>query len=422
MDKNIEWQGRDLSKRLETLTHAMSNQDSVFIRRPFIDISGQQNGPLSGAIVSVKATFDVAGYPTTAGTQILGAQCAENDAEAVARLRAAGASIMGHTNMTELAYSGVGLNPHYGTPVNPLAPNCIPGGSTSGGAVSVATGLADIALGTDTGGSLRIPAAFCGLTGFKPSQASVPRSGCAPLSQSLDSVGVMANNVETCELGWQILASDWCSDQRDADLTIVVPENFGLDQLDDEIAKGFEEALERLKKHGIRIERQTLPLFDDYKTLPVWQFSAVESRRHYGPLFSLEDERLDPRVRQRIKRGESVSDQTFNDTCAQRAALIEHSQADYADTVFMMPTVACLAPKFEELESDEEFDRINLLCLRNTTFANVIDGCSISLPYQFNSHTMGIMLTAMNGKDRSLLALARAIQPLLAEASPCSND
>ena len=407
------WCNRDLTEHLNTVSNDITeNRGAVFIE-PFIEVADIKNGPLSGAVVSIKATFDVKGHSSSGGTTLLKDHLAQQDAHAVALLRAAGACLVGHTNMTELAYSGVGLNPHYGTPDNPVAPGCIPGGSTSGGAVTVAKGMADIALGTDTGGSLRIPAAFCGLTGFKPSQSSVSREGCLPLSESLDSVGVMARNVETCELAWNVLTSNKASQQADAPLTLVVPKNFGFDDLDEDVADGFKVALDNLKNHGVVVQHCDLSLFEAYKALPVWQFSAVESRRYYKQLFSLEDGQLDPRVKQRIKRGEGVSEQVFMETCAQRSALMTCFQNEHANTVFLMPTVACLPPKFDQLESDENFDRINLLCLRNTTFANVIDGCSISLPYSFNSNVMGLMLTAMNGKDQSLLKLAKVIETAL---------
>ncbi|MCO4785846.1 amidase family protein [Marinomonas gallaica] len=407
------WCNRDLTEHLNAVSNDITeNRDAVFIA-PFIEVADIKNKPLSGAVVSIKATFDVKGHSSSGGTTLLKDRPAQQDAHAVALLRAAGASLIGHTNMTELAYSGVGLNPHYGTPNNPVVPGCIPGGSTSGGAVTVAKGMADIALGTDTGGSLRIPAAFCGLTGFKPSQSSVSRVGCLPLSDSLDSVGVMARNVETCELAWNVLTSNKASQQADAPLTLVVPKNFGFDDLDKDITDGFKVALDHLKSHGVVVQHCDLSLFETYKALPVWQFSAVESRRYYKQLFSLEDGQLDPRVKQRIKRGEGVSEQVFMETCAQRSALITRFQSEHANTVFLMPTVACLPPKFDQFESDENFDRINLLCLRNTTFANVIDGCSISLPYSFNSNVMGLMLTAMNGKDQSLLKLAKVIETAL---------
>ncbi len=413
MTDTLPWQLRDYNTYLETVRNAAQADEEHILIAPFVEPTSLSEGVLVGAVVSVKATFDVQGYATTAGTKLLGQVPAEQDADAVARLKAAGASILGHTNMTELAYSGVGLNPHYGTPRNPLNAERIPGGSTSGGAVSVAMGLADIALGTDTGGSLRIPAAFCGLVGFKPTQQSVPRKGCAPLSDSLDSVGPIAEDVATCRLAWQVLSDSQNTDINVQAMTLIVPENFGVDQLDDSIKHGFESVIAQIKANGFNVEQMSIDAFEDYKQLPVWQFSAIESRRHYGQLLDLESEQLDPRVRKRIARGASVSDQEFADTCWRRQQLISQFRKQFDNTVFLLPTVACRAPKFSDFAMDEDFDRINLLCLRNTTFANVIDGCSISLPFSYQDEPMGLLLTAMNGQDTALLALAEQIESVL---------
>lgn len=372
------------------------------------------NRSLTGASVSIKATFDVTGYHTNGGSKLLGEQAAADDALAVARLKEAGAILIGHTNMTELAYSGVGLNPHFGTPVNPLLPDAIPGGSTSGGAVSVATGMADIALGTDTGGSLRIPAAFCGLTGFKPSRASVPTDGCLPLSKTLDSIGPIAQNVATCRAAWQVLSGELCDQPTAlADLDFIVPTNFGLDQLEEPVKHHFEQAIARLKKVGCHIEEVALDVFETYRDIPVWQFSAVESRRYYEDYFDLNSTELDPRVRKRIARGASVTDEEFEQTQVQRRSLIQTLHQQHANCVFVQPTVACLPPKFADFVSDDDFDRINLLCLRNTTFANVIDGCSISLPIGTSEQPVGLMLTMLGGRDANLLAIAERLESAL---------
>ena len=406
------WSERDLDMHLDKLKSEVTACSEPIFIAPFVESSVSKDGALSGAFVSVKATFDVAGHPTTMGSKLLGKKHATRDADAVALLRAAGASLIGHTNMTELAYSGVGLNPHFGTPENPLKQGRIPGGSTSGGAVSVATGLADIALGTDTGGSLRIPAAFCGLVGFKPSQQSVSSKGCLPLSQSLDSIGVMANSVNDCSLAWHVL-SDKKEEHVDHDFVLKVPTNFGMDEASSIVREAFDSVIKSLQDQGLKIERGCYPIFEAYQQLPVWQFSAVESRRYFENLIDLESELLDPRVRQRIARGKGVTDEEFSNTQRLRHDLIERMSAEEANTVFIMPTVACIAPDFSDFATDEDFNRINLLCLRNTSFANVIDGCSLSLPFTYQGEPIGLMLTAKNGDDQKLLSLAQTIERLL---------
>lgn len=408
------WCNRNLELQWQNALNLIDAQgDHVFTE--LFDYQIPQTGVLTGAIISIKDLFDVSGYQTRAGSVFLNHQAAQKDAKAVFKLRKAGASFIGHTNMTELAYSGLGLNPHYGTPDNPIISGRIPGGSTSGGAVSVALGIADATLGTDTGGSLRIPAAFCGLTGFKPSQQSVSREGCLPLSDSLDSVGPMAKSVYECETIWRVL-SDNQNSTSEIDLThvrLVVPHNFGITGLDKEIEQGFRNVLDYLVSLGVNIEQRYVPALEDYKAIPIWQFSAYESRNYYGRMYDLTRVPLDPRVASRIARAYSLSPQEFIATQELRSAFIEREQAEEPYTIYLFPTVAICAPKFSDLVSDVDYDRLNLLCLRNTTLANVLNGCSVSLPMAFNGEPMGLMLTAKNGQDEMLLALAKYIESLL---------
>ena len=414
MSQDPAWIDRPWATHLANVTARIQNVEApVFIETFAVPSTAPNQGALNGALVSIKANFDVKGYHSSAGTTLLGKEPAQQDATAVRRLKDAGATLLGHTNMTELAYSGVGLNPHYGTPKHPTMPERIPGGSTSGGAVSVALELADIALGTDTGGSLRIPAAFCGLVGFKPSRQTVPNDGCWPLSTTLDSIGPIAQSVETCRTAWQVLSGEPPSELTRPEISSlrwVIPSNFGFDQCDEAVLRRFDAAVQQLEQAGFAIERRALDVFETYQRIPVWQFSAVECRRFYGDKLDLKSAHLDPRVRQRIARADTVSDAQFEATLAQRDALMSQLQHEYPNTVFLLPTVACLPPKFEAFDSDEAFDQINLLCLRNTTFANVIDGCSVSLPIGGELDPVGLMLTMQQGEDSRLLALAQDIQ------------
>ncbi|MEX3314429.1 amidase family protein [Sulfitobacter sp. PS-8MA] len=372
--------------------------------------SGQ--GPLTGLTVAVKDLFDVRGQITRAGSKVrAGTPAATEDAEAVARLRRAGAGLIGHSNMTEFAYSGLGLNPHYGTPMTPLREGCIAGGSTSGGASAVARGVADLALGSDTGGSLRIPAAFCGIAGFKPTASTVSRVGAVALSHSLDSVGLIAREVGLLRPALNVLR-----DQRlpEATLprTVIVPENFGLDGADAEALDAFETALSALQAAGVSLRRLSLDIFERYRALPVWQFSAVESRAHHGSHYDTARADLDPRVAARMARAEGVTAIDFARTLAARAALITEAARLFGETPVALPSVAVMPPKLSDLAEDAEYDRINLLALRNTSFANVIDGCSVSLPLA--SHPgAGLMLTASQGRDAALLTMAEELAPAL---------
>ncbi|MFT4573659.1 amidase family protein [Marinomonas primoryensis] len=417
---NFAWQGRELITQWKQAQEILDAKGrSVFTE--LFDYVAPQQGLLNGAIISIKDLFQVEGYKTQAGSVFINKQPALQDAAAVALLRKAGASFLGHTNMTELAYSGLGLNPHYGTPDNPINPGRITGGSTSGGAASVALGAADAALGTDTGGSLRIPAAFCGLTGFKPSQQTVSREGCLPLSDALDSVGPIAKTVEECERLWHILsgASGTKNGADLSQLTFVVPSNFGMNDLDALVEQGFNEKLARLEAAGIVVERRFIAALERYKTLPVWQFSAFECQDYYftknvcSEGYDLEKVDVDPRVAPRIARAKTITADDFQQTQVARKAFIQRMAVDEPNTVVLLPTVAVVAPKLSDLEQDSEYDRLNVLCLRNTSLANVLNGCSLSLPFCFQQEPMGLMLTAGNGMDQALLDLAKQWQPIV---------
>ncbi len=370
---------------------------------------------LQGALVSVKDLFDVNGYVTRAGTRFMQRNAPANeDAAVVSALRCAGAVMVGHTGMTELAYSGLGINPHYGTPDNALYPGCIPGGSTAGGAVSVAIGLADIALGTDTGGSLRIPAAFNGIVGYKPTQRSVSRRGCRALSVSLDSAGVMAENAAICELAYHCIRS--AEIQPDTALTpeFVIPVNYGMDDLEPNVQALFDQAVTRLRNAGFTVVRDTLASLAALNTLPVWQFAAVESRAEYAEAYNAAPELIDPAVLSRMSRADDVSAVVYRQTINQRSQLIDAFAQELNGRVLLMPTVPILPPAFDRLKKPVDYNRINLQVLRNTSIANVMDGCSISLPISDGRHTTGLMMTAKALSDDALLSLAVACEEHLA--------
>lgn len=418
---SFPWQNRELVATWQSALDIIDARGQSVFTELFEYVEPQQ-GVLNGAIVSIKDLFQVQGYKTQAGSVFIDKTPALQDAEAVALLRQSGASFFGHTTMTELAYSGLGLNPHYGSPENPIHPGRITGGSTSGGAASVALGIADMALGTDTGGSLRIPAAFCGLTGFKPSQCSVSRVGCLPLSSSLDSVGPIARTVEECAWLWQVMShreaapinTDASSLADVSSLTLVVPSNFGMNDLDALVEDGFAEQLARLEAAGWVIERRYIDALEAYKILPVWQFSAFECQAFYGQHYDLANADMDPRVASRIARANTINAEDFEQTQAARQAFIQRMAEEEPNTIFLLPTVAIVAPRLTDVEHDAQYDRLNLLCLRNTSLANVLDGCSVSLPFRYQDEPMGFMLTACHGKDQALLTIAKRMEQILA--------
>lgn len=376
----------------------------------------QSSGPLNGALVAVKDLFDVKGHVTRAGSRFMAEDApAQSDAPPIQRLRTAGAVVLGHTGMTELAYSGLGLNPHYGTPDNALQPGCIPGGSTSGGAVAVARGVADIAIGTDTGGSLRIPAAFNGIVGFKPTQATVSRLGCKALSRTLDSVGPMAASVQTCRQAFQTMQDNPDAAGREMDPVFIVPSNYGMNDLQPEVAAAFRHALGRLSDAGFDIREQSLGSLEALKSLAVWQFAAVEAHAEYDDAFNSKPDQLDPRIHSRIARADTLSAVEYRKTLNRRTELILRYRNEMQGRILIMPTVPILAPPLSDFEDDEVYTRINLQVLRNPGIANVLDCCSISLPVIHEGNATGLMLTAEAFSDKALLELAERCESLLAD-------
>lgn len=395
------------------LRHAFTQMFEALALEQSSEPTAHTSHPLSGALISVKDLFDVAGFVTRAGTRFMANDApAEQDAAAIGRLAAAGAVLIGHTNMTELAYSGLGLNPHYGTPESVLYPGCIAGGSTAGGAVSVAAGAADIAIGTDTGGSLRIPAAFNGIVGFKPSQSTVSPQGCRPLSQSLDSIGPMAKSVEACRLAFQTMRDYPETVERRLDPSFIVPENYGMDDLQPEVADAFDHSLILLTEAGYSVERRTLHSLEKLKTLAIWHFSAVESRAYYDDAYQLHHASIDPRVSSRMARANGLSAIEYRQTLNLRQQLTDDYQREMQGKVLLMPTVPILPPRVSDLNDDDVYTRLNLQVLRNPSIANVMNGCSISLPFTHEQDTIGIMLSAATLSDQALLDLAQRCEAL----------
>ncbi len=383
--------------------------------------AGRVLGPLDGAIVSIKDLFDVAGEPTRAGSLVLArAAPALADAPVVRRLREAGAVIVGKTNMTEFAFSGVGANPHYGTPGNPMDRTCIPGGSTSGGAVAAADAMCEIAIGTDTGGSTRIPAALCGLVGFKPTKRRVSTVGVFPLSPSFDSVGPMACSIEACAQADAVLAGDepWTIERASLrGLRFGIPQGFPLQGLDATVGTRFAKAIEDIGRNGVHLSDDRFPLFDDMARInsPV-SISQVEAFAAHENRMAAHGAEYDPNVRTRIEGGRAVSGAAYAIMIRDRDALVRAMDDRLAELdALVLPTTPIVAPTLAEISTAAGFTDKNRLLLRNTAFANFFDLCSISLPlHPGNGPATGLMLVARNGQDRRLFQMAAAIKPLIA--------
>jgi aspartyl-tRNA(Asn)/glutamyl-tRNA(Gln) amidotransferase subunit A len=382
--------------------------------------AGTEGGPLAGVPISIKDLFDVAGEPTTAGsTALRDAPPARRDAPIVARLRRAGAVIIGKTNMTEFAYSAVGINPHFGTPGNPHDRACIPGGSSSGAAVSVADGFAAAAIGSDTGGSVRIPSALCGLTGFKPTQARITRAGAVPLSTTLDSIGPLARSVADCILLDAVLAGEEPAVPYAIPvdrLCLAVPQTQMLEGLDDAVAAAFARACAALSRAGARLVDLKLGELGELPALNAeGGFSAAEAYRWHAPLLARRAAEYDPRVSGRIMRGREMSAVRYLEIGERRAALIaavERATAGFH--AMLMPTLPIVAPPIAAFAGDAEYTRLNLLLLRNTTVVNQLDGCAITLPIQRDGDApVGLTLAGNRGCDRAILAVAGSVEAVL---------
>ncbi|MGO4813332.1 amidase, partial [Cupriavidus sp. 2MCAB6] len=379
--------------------------------------AGLVASPLAGLPISIKDLFDVQGQVTRAGSKALAGAPASADAPVVARLRAAGAVLIGRTNMSEFAFSGLGLNPHYGTPRTPFDEARIAGGSTSGGAVSVALDMAVAALGTDTGGSIRIPSAFCGLTGFKPTASRVPLAGAVPLSTSLDSAGPLARSVACCA-AFDAIVSGETLDSRPAPLAglrLLVTRDFVCDGLDAEVAQAFDATLATLSRLGARI----IPFdFPELKRLPQINagggLTAAEAWHWHKQLLAERGNDYDQRVAMRIRRGEQLGAADYIELLAERRAMQARAAGllREADS-WLMPTVAVRPPRLDALESDEAFFATNGLVLRNPSVLNFLDGCAVSLPLLAAGQGIGLSVGGLNGSDARVLQVAGAIEAAL---------
>jgi aspartyl-tRNA(Asn)/glutamyl-tRNA(Gln) amidotransferase subunit A len=373
----------------------------------------------AGIPVSIKDLFDIRGQVTRAGSRALEDSApAEADASVVARLRRAGFVVIGRTNMTEFAFSGIGINPHFGTPKGAWQRDVghVPGGSSSGAAVSVVDGMAHGALGTDTGGSCRIPAAFNGIVGFKPTQRRVPLEGGVPLSSTLDSFGPLARTVGCCAVLDAVLANETVVPLQPRPIKgmrLAVPNTVALDQLDEAVARTFERALETLSRQGALIERIEVPEFLDVGVMNAkGGFAAAESYAWHRYLIASHGDVYDPRVRVRILRGEALSAADYIDLLGARRSLIARMEKRIAPyDALVLPTTANTPPRIADLADDKAFTAANMLALRNCTLINMIDGCAISLPCHRDGEVpVGLMLAGAGGSDRRIFELAAGME------------
>lgn len=381
--------------------------------------------PIDGVPIGWKDLFDVAGAPTTAGSKVLGGGPIQTaDAPCVANTAAAGAVCMGKLNMTEFAYSGVGLNPHYGTPLNPndrKTPRS-PGGSSSGSGAAVAARLLPAAIGTDTGGSVRIPAAFNGVVGYKTSTGRIDMTGVVALARSYDTVGPLAHSVEDCILLDMAMRGAVTTGVRRADpagLSVVAPTNVVLDDADGDVLAAFERSLDALARAGVSVRREPVPVLDRVIAMNARHgtLTAAEAYvEHQAMIDGAEAELIDRRVVHRILGGKKMSAFDVLSIQRRRAEMMPALSAQLAGALLVMPTTPITAPEVAALESgDEAFHRLNLLALRNTMLGNVLGLCGIAMPNGRDRNAMptSILFSAPHGEDDRLLGAALGVERLV---------
>jgi aspartyl-tRNA(Asn)/glutamyl-tRNA(Gln) amidotransferase subunit A len=387
--------------------------------------AGAPLGPLDGVPVAWKDLFDLEGIVTTAGSLVLsGEPPAARDADVVERLKAAGMVTVGRVNMVEFAFSGIGLNPHYGTPANPHGTDRprIPGGSSSGSGVAVARGLVPVSIGTDTGGSVRIPAAFNGIVGYKSTRGRYPMRGVYPLATSLDSLGVLCRTVADAVAVDAALCGLLGSPVRRGTVAgrrIVVPTNVVFDDAEPAVVAVFETALDRLARAGARVERRALPQFDAvldlyrrHGPLVTAEAYALHERRLNGP----DADRMDRRVVARTRIGSRTTMPDYVALLAARTPLIQAVEAEIgADTIVAFPTVPHVAPPIADLEADDDlFVTVNGRTLRNTLLGNYLDWCGVSLPCgAVDGLPVGLLLSGLPNRDEDILAVALAAETVV---------
>lgn len=387
--------------------------------------AGRAPSALAGIPISIKDLYDEAGVTTRAGSVALtGAPAAKATAPSVQRLIRAGLVILGRTNMVEFAFSGLGVNPHHGTPTSPWdrATGRLPGGSSSGAGVAVADGMGFAALGTDTGGSCRIPAALCGVVGWKPTARRVPLTGILPLAGSLDSAGPLARSVADCAVIDALMAGaeDPAAPQPLPlkGLRLGLPRGtFLTDGMDGTVAAVFGRTLTRLSAAGAQVIEFDLPELDQIAVAnAAGGFAASEAWAWHHGLVAEKGDAYDPRILKRIRSGEYMSAADYVELLAARARIIAAIAPRTApfDAV-ICPTCPVVPPRLADVDAEPAYNRINMLLLRNTTVGNFLDRCSISIPCQAEGEApVGLMLTGEHMGDARLFQTAMAVEAALA--------
>lgn len=387
-------------------------------------LDGEPLPALAGLTMTVKACFDIQGWPTTCASKVLAqAPAAQHSAPIVAQLEACGATLVAQTNMTEFAYGALGVNSHFGTPRTPLdaGQEQVAGGSSSGAAVAVARHYCDIAVCSDTSGSARIPAAFCGVVGFKPSRGRYPAAGMKWLSTSFDVPGLITRSVQMCQRVDAALSAgpiDVPIDvplPRARDIHLAVPAFYGAMAVDEVVRLAVSRCIKLLSNAGVTIREASLEsLQQASKIASEGRIIAYEAYRQHKDLLERSPHLYDPLIATRLRLGEQVPEPHYLDALEALQTCREHVDRELEQIdAFMLPTVPMTPPCAHALEEPGHYLAVNGRAFSLTEFANRVDLPSITLP--IGTLPVGLMLTGRRGSDSRLLAIARVLEPFLAQ-------
>ncbi len=376
---------------------------------------GQQIGPLGGAVVVIKGNIDLAGMPTTAGSRSFAAKAADRSAPLVSRLVQAGGLPMGHANMSEFAFSGLGLNPAFGTPLNALNPDLVPGGSSSGCASAVALGIADLAVGTDTSGSTRVPAAYQGLYGFRPSMGRYEDAGILPLAPSLDTPGPIARDLRGILQLDTVLRQRFTADFRDPAKRVVIPDAASLGEVSSAVVHMLYDTASDLISRGWSVDFKPVPALLDIRKLfaEFGTLVAAEAPAAIGAFTALDNPRIDPNVRLRLSQGLLIDPSKMAALRAARVLLQADMRKALGSALLLMPTVPGPPARLADVATPAEFAAENARALSLTMPTAFLDMPSLAMPVAGRVPGQSLSLSASSGGDDRLLEAAERMAPVL---------
>lgn len=406
----------------ETRTRAHAEAEASRQRQK----AGLRLHPLDGVPTAWKDLFDLRGRVTTAGSTVMRKNApATADAPVVATAARAGMICAGTVNMTEMAYSGIGLNPHYGTPRNIYAPageTRSPGGSSSGSGVVVSAGIVPISMGSDTGGSVRIPASFNGIVGYKTSSGRYSMQGVFPLAPSLDTIGPLAHTVADCAMFDAMLRGLSAPEAVPAKidhLNFVIPEGILFDALAPDVAANFDAAIARIESAGGRVRRIALPHLQEIADLGAKHGPLAGAEAygvHHARLATPDRAEMDARVAARIELGKQMSALDLLSLQNARTRLKAETAAILGDAIVLCPTTPTTAMDTAPLAASHDvFFEHNNLTLRNTSLGNFLDWCGVQIPNGKDKNGMptGFLMSAPSGHDTRILSAALGCEDII---------